>query len=234
MIAASAIVAHVVLAGERVEHVVVVVEVLGAERLANRVDGLSSICRARRSATVGTFSIAICCLVSRSMLASSRCSRGSASVIATPSPSGPPDAPDAVHVALGGRRHVVVDDVGERVDVEPASGDVGGHQQLGGAVAQPAHHAVALRLVHAAVQRLGAVAAAVHRLGELVDLGACAAEHERRRRRLDVEDAAERRRLVRALHDVGALADSALPGLGVAAADLDPDRIALVALGDAR
>ena len=112
---------------------------------------------------------------------------------------GPPDAADAVHVALGRRRHVVVDDVGERVDVEAAGGDVGGDQQLGRAVAQAAHHPVALGLVHAAVQRLGPVAAAVHRLGELVDLGARAAEHERRLRRLDVEDAPERGRLVGAL-----------------------------------
>ena len=121
-------------------------------------------------------------------------------------PPGPPDAADAVHVALGGRRDVVVHDVGERVDVETACRDVGGDQELGGAVAEAAHHAVALGLVHAAVERLGAVAAAVHRLGEDVDLGAGAAEHERGRRRLDVEDAPERGGLVRPLHDVRASA----------------------------
>jgi hypothetical protein len=38
--------------------------------------------------------------------------------------------------------------------------------------AQAGHHPVALLLVHAAVQRLGPVAAAVERLGELVDLAA--------------------------------------------------------------
>ena len=123
---------------------------------------------------------------------------------------GTPDAPDAVDVALGRRRHVVVDDVGERVDVETASGDVGGDEQFGGAVTQAGHHPVALRLVHAAVERLGAVAAAVHRLGELVDLGAGAAEHERRLGRLDVEDAAERRGLVGSLHDVDGLAHERL------------------------
>jgi hypothetical protein len=62
----------------------------------------------------------------------------------------------------------------------PAGGDVGGDQQLGGAVAEAAHDPVALGLVHAAVQGFGAVAAPVHRLGELVDLAAGAAEHERR------------------------------------------------------
>ena len=146
---------------------------------------------------------------------------------------GPSDATDAVHVALGRRRHVVVDDVGERVDVEAAGGDVGGDEQFGGAVAEAGHHAVALALVHAAVQRLGAVAAPVHRLGELVDLGARAAEHERRLRRLDVEDATERVRLVRPLHPVHGLADERLVArLGLGAADLDLHRIALVALGD--
>jgi hypothetical protein len=48
------------------------------------------------------------------------------------------------------------------------------------------------------VQRLGALAAAVERLGELVDVGARAAEDERGRRRLDVEDAPEGGGAVRA------------------------------------
>ena len=39
---------------------------------------------------------------------------------------GPADPADAVHVGVGRRRHVVVDDVGEQVDVEAAGGDVGG------------------------------------------------------------------------------------------------------------
>ena len=125
---------------------------------------------------------------------------------------GPPDPADAVHVALRSRRHVVVDDVGERVHVEAPGGDVGGDQQLGRAVAQPPHHPVALRLVHAPVQRLGPVATPVQRLGQLVDLGPGTAEHERRRRRLHVEDAAERGRLVGAGHDVGALGDE--PAVG--------------------
>ena len=56
------------------------------------------------------------------------------------------------------------------------------------------HHAIALLLRHAAVQRLGAVAARVERLGQLVDLDARAAEDDRRRRVLHVEHAAERRR----------------------------------------
>ena len=64
----------------------------------------------------------------------------------------------------------------------PARGDVGRDQQVGGAAAQPTHHPVALLLAHAAVQRLGAVAPPVQRLGQLVDLVARTAEHDRRRR----------------------------------------------------
>ena len=61
-----------------------------------------------------------------------------------------------------------------------------------------AHHRVALPLLHAAVQRLGAVAVRVERLDERVHLEPRAAEHERRRRALHVEHALQRRRLVRA------------------------------------
>ena len=107
-------------------------------------------------------------------------------------------AADAVHVRLRRRRHVVVHDVRDVLDVEPARGDVGGDEQVGRVGAELLHHAVALLLRQAAVQRLGAIAAAVQRLGELVDLGARAAEHDRRRRVLDVEHAAERGDLVRA------------------------------------
>ena len=115
-----------------------------------------------------------------------------------------------MHVALGRRRDVVVDDMGQGVDVEAASRDVGGDQQFGRAVAQTGHHPIALGLIHPAVERLGAVAATVHGHRQLVDLGAGPAEHQRRLRCLDVENAAQRRRLVLALHHVDHLADERL------------------------
>jgi hypothetical protein len=95
------------------------------------------------------------------------------------------------------------------------------------------HDPVALLLAHAAVQALGAVAAAVQRLGQLVDLDAGAAEHDGAAGGLDVEDATERSRLVVARHDVGALADpGGLAGLGVSALDVDAHGIGEVALGE--
>ena len=120
--------------------------------------------------------------------------------------SGAAGAADAMHVRLGRRGHVVVHDVRHVLDVESARGDVGGDEQVRRVGAELLHHAVALLLRQAAVQRLGAIAAAVERLGELVDLGARAAEDDRRRRILHVEHAAERRDLVRAADDVRDLA----------------------------
>ena len=52
--------------------------------------------------------------------------------------AGPADPADAVDVGVRRRRHVVVDDVGEVVDVEAAGGDVGGDEQVGRAGCGPA------------------------------------------------------------------------------------------------
>ena len=104
-----------------------------SSRLSCSAARVSSSRRARRSATVGTFSIVIFCLVTRSMVLSmpvlARLGQRDRHALAP----GAADAADAVHVGLGRRRDVVVDDVGELVDVEAAGGDVGGDQQLGGA-----------------------------------------------------------------------------------------------------
>ena len=84
------------------------------------------------------------------------------------------------------------------------------------------------------MQRLGAVPAAVERVRERVDLLARAAEHDRRRRRLDVEHAAEGYRLVGPLHHVRALLDERSVGRAlVGATDLDAHRLAQVAADDA-
>ena len=81
-------------------------------------------------------------------------------------PPGAADPADPVHVELRRRRDVVVDDVGQLLDVQTAGGDVGGDEQVRRPAAEPAHHPVALLLAHAAVQRLGAIAAAVEGLGQ--------------------------------------------------------------------
>src|SRR5947209_6368542 len=87
------------------------------------------------------------------------------------------------------------------LDVESARGDVGGDEELRGPLAKTLHHAITLLLRQAAVERLGAIAASDERFGKLVHFGPRAAEDNRRRGALHVEDAAERGDLVLARHD---------------------------------
>ena len=113
-----------------------------------------------------------------------------------------PRSTDAMHVRFRCGRHVVVHDVRHLLDVEPARRDVGGDEQIRRAAPHAPHHAVALLLRHPAVERLRSIAATIQRLRQLVHLGSRPTEHERQRRHLDVENAPERRDLVRARDDV--------------------------------
>src|SRR5436309_1099515 len=112
------------------------------------------------------------------------------------------------------------------LDIEAPSSDVGGDEELGRPVAKALHHAVTLLLREAAVQRLGAVTAADERLGELVHLGACAAEYDRRRRALHVEHASQRGDLLLPHDDECDLPDApAGAGLDALAPDGDAGRL---------
>ena len=83
------------------------------------------------------------------------------------------------------------------------------------------------------MQGLGPIAATVERLGQLIDLEPGAAEDEGGRGRLDVEDAAQRGRLVSPRDDVCTLLNRRRGARrGPRATDLDADRIAQVAVGD--
>ena len=122
--------------------------------------------------------------------------------------SRPARAPDAMHIGIGVRRHVVVHDVADVLDVEAARGDVRRNEHVQGAIAEAAHDPVAGLLGEAAVERAGVVTAAAQRLGQVVHLAACPGEDERGGRILDVEDAAQRWQLVDPPHDVRGLADA--------------------------
>ena len=221
---------RVVVDGQLVDDLLELVEPVGFERLADRHDGLAEALglqvgdgryRLEADLLLGqAFDVAEQPLFARL----GECDRHTFA-------PGPPDTSDPVDVAVRRRRDVVVDHVGERVDVETPGSHIGGDQQLGGAVAQAPHHPIALVLIHPAVQRLGPVATPVHRDRQLVDLASRAAEHDRRRRRLDVEDASEGSGLVCPLHHIGALPNELRAGLGVALADLDPNRVALGTCG---
>ena len=81
-------------------------------------------------------------------------------------------------VGLRAHRQVVVHDMREVVDIEPASGNIRRDEQFGGACAEPAHDAIALVLGEATVQGLGLVAAAGEEISEIVHAAACAAEDD--------------------------------------------------------
>ena len=125
-----------------------------------------------------------------------------------PAAAGASGPADAVQVGVGRGRHVVVDDMREPLDVEPARGDVGRHEDVHFPLAKAAHHALALALFQASVERVRAVAVRVEQFDERVDFEPRAAEDERRVRILRLEDAFERRRLVGPGHDVGDLTDA--------------------------
>ena len=63
-------------------------------------------------------------------------------------------AADSVDIAFRLVGHVVIDDVGDAVDVDAAGGDVGGDEHADLAVAERGEHALALRLRLVAVERL--------------------------------------------------------------------------------
>src|SRR5690606_18677878 len=72
-------------------------------------------------------------------------------------------AADAVHVVLGVEREVVVVDVLDPVDVQPARGDVGGHQDLELAGLELPEQALALLLRHVAREHADPVAGLLQR-----------------------------------------------------------------------
>jgi len=133
------------------------------------------------------------CLAADSSARSNRCS---------------PRPPDAVDVGVRGRWHVVVDDVRQSFDIEPARRHVGRDQQVERAFTKAVHDAIALPLFHAAMERFGAVAMRVQQLDQGVHFEPRPAEDQRRLRGLGFEHALERSRLVRASHDVGDLTDA--------------------------
>ena len=147
-------------------------------------------------------------------------------------PSGAARTPDAVHVRLGVRRQIVVDDVRDVPDVEPARRHVGGDEQVGRGRSDALHDRVALALLHAAVQCLGAVAMGVQRLDERIHLQPRPAEDDRGRRALHVENAVERGCFVAMTDDVGDLADPGNRARRLFPGDRDASRGFEVTLGD--
>ena len=118
---------------------------------------------------------------------------------------------DAVHVGLGVVRDVVVDDVGDAVDVETTRGDIGGDEDVERARLQLADGAFTLRLHDVAVDRGGGETTRAQLLGQLLGGLLGAHEDDHRLEGLDLEDASQgvelalMRHLHVALGDVGAV-----------------------------
>ena len=105
--------------------------------------------------------------------------------------AGPAGAADAVHVV--GRHHgqLVVDDVRQGIDVEPARGDFRRDEDRHLAVLEVVERADALRLALVAVDRGGGDAVALELLGEAVGAVLGAGEDERLVDAADLDELAE-------------------------------------------
>ncbi len=82
--------------------------------------------------------------------------------------TGTPGPPDAMDVVLGDHRQLEVDDVRKRLDVEPAGGDFGGHQDREATGLEIGQGPNALRLALVAVDRRGGDPVLVELLREAV------------------------------------------------------------------
>ena len=95
---------------------------------------------------------------------------------------GAPRPPDPVEIILG-------------IDVDPAGGDVGGHEPAEGPTLEALHDPRPLGLGHAAVEPLGGTAPVEEPVGEFVDHSLSVAEDEAAARIVEIDEAAEGGRL---------------------------------------
>ena len=109
-------------------------------------------------------------------------------------------APDPVHVHLHVLGQVVVDHVGDAVDVEPSAGQVRGDQHRQLAVVHLLHDGVAFGLGQVAVDPVRLDASLRQITDQLIDAALEATEHERQVRLLVREQVLEQPALVPRLH----------------------------------
>ena len=103
---------------------------------------------------------------------------------------------DPVDVLLGILGHVVVDDVLDIGNVQAASSNIGGHQEIERARAEIGHDAIALALAEVAMDSLGGDAGRLELSGETVDADLGVAEDKRAAEAALFVDMAERGELV--------------------------------------
>ena len=114
---------------------------------------------------------------------------------------------DAVDVGLGVVRNVVVDHVGNAVNVQATSSHIGCHQDVQAAVLELINRALTESLRDVAVDGSSGESAGTQLLGELLGLVLGAHEHDHRFEFLDFEDAGQRVQLVAVADHQEALAN---------------------------
>src|SRR5258708_2862996 len=132
-------------------------------------------------------------------------------------------AADAVDIALGIGRQLVVDDVGHAHDVDAARGEIGGDQHAGLAAAKIVERLLAGILALVAVDRLGRDAAVLQRLGDAIGAALGAGEDDDALERFVIQQVAEQGTLGGGVHEVDSLVDL-LDRLALRG-DLDPFRV---------
>ena len=124
--------------------------------------------------------------------------------------AGPAGAADAVGVFDGAARQVVIDDDGQRGNIEPAGGDVGGDQHLHFAAFQRVEHLGAATLTQLAVQRGGLDVVCPELVGDMLGRVFGGDEHQRARPAFGGQQMAQERRAGSAIDVDGALGDERL------------------------
>ena len=109
---------------------------------------------------------------------------------------------NAMHIRFRRRRDIVIHHVRDMLHIESARRDIRCHEQLGALRAETLHYAITLFLGEPAMQRLGAIPLRLQRLGHFVHFGTRAAEDDRARRLLVIENPSEGGGLVCAANHV--------------------------------
>src|SRR5262249_15897971 len=97
----------------------------------------------------------------------------------------------AMDVGFGVKRQIVVDDMADVGNVQPAGRHISGDKELGMARAKTPQRSLTLRLIDLAMDRLCHIACAVQPLSNLVGIAAGANKDNGRLRLLEIEDAGQ-------------------------------------------
>jgi len=137
-----------------------------------------------------------------------------------------------VDILFGVVWHIVIDDVADALDVQPARGDVRCHEHVVAALAEPVQRRLALTLRPVSVDRLHLESLLVQRTRHAVRAVLRAQKHQSGAHAITAQQRREQRRLAHLRHRVYVLPHG-LDGFRDGS-DLDACRVALHVLGQPR